>query len=191
MGTKRFDKIVVVDLEATCWQPREEQGDQPSEIIEIGVCVIDNKTLDISRKTSYIVKPKYSTISTFCTELTGLTWDKVKGGMPFENACNKLAKEFGSRNRVWASWGDYDRVHFQKECAAKNARYPFGRSHINASDLFTLSFGETRRINVEEALGMIGYKFEGRPHCGADDAWNIARILKYLLEGSRPSERLA
>ncbi len=45
MGTMNFDKIVVVDIESTCWETKEEQGNQPMEIIEIGACVLDVKML--------------------------------------------------------------------------------------------------------------------------------------------------
>jgi len=185
MGTKRFDKIVVVDIEATCWEPREEQGDQPSEIIEIGVCILDTKTLDISRKHSYIVRPKHSEISDFCTQLTGHTWKSVKGGMQFGDACNKLAKEYGTKNRVWASWGDCDRLHFMAECATKRANYPFGHAHINASDLFSLMMGSSTRISVTNALKMIGTEFQGQEHRGCDDAYNVAVLLRYMLESGR------
>jgi len=188
MGNKRFDKIVVIDIEATCWEPREEQGDQPSEIIEIGVCVLDTKLLDISRKRSYIVKPKLSKISAFCTQLTGHTPKSMKGGIPFGDACNKLAKEYGTKNRVWASWGDSDRLHFRKECAEKGAEYPFGEAHINLSDLFVLSMGESKRVKVSNALDMFGMKFEGKPHRGDDDAYNTARVFGRLLERARYAE---
>lgn len=185
MGTMRFDKIVVVDIESTCWETKEERGEQPMEVIEIGVCILDVETFDISRKKSYIVKPQFSNISKFCTELTGYTWADVKSGMPFENACNKLAKEYGTQNRIWASWGDYDRSHFERECRSKKAKYPFSKSHINASGLFTVMFGNKKKTSVGNALKAIGSEFVGTPHKGCDDAWNTAVILRYLLESAR------
>ena len=185
MGTIRFDSIVVVDVESTCWETKGEQGNQPMEIIEIGACILDVETFEISRKKSYIVRPKFSKISEFCTKLTGYTWDDVKIGMPFENACNKLAKEFGTRNRVWASWGDYDRSHFERECRSKKARYPFSDGHINISALFILMMGLKKRVSVANALKAIGNEFEGTPHKGCDDAWNTAKILRHLLESGR------
>ncbi|KKN37562.1 hypothetical protein LCGC14_0762470 [marine sediment metagenome] len=185
MGTMKFDSIIVVDIESTCFETKEEQGNQPMEIIEIGVCVLDIQTFEISRKKSYIVRPKFSKISEFCTELTGYRWDDVKIGMPFENACNKLAKEFGTRNRIWASWGDYDRSHFERECRSKKARYPFSKSHINASVLFTMMKGNKKKTSVGNALSALGLVFEGTPHKGCDDAWNTAKILRHLLETGR------
>jgi len=182
MGTKKFDQILVVDIECTAWEPREAQGEQPSEIIEIGICRLKMDSFEITDKISYMVRPKYSEVTEFCTSLTGLTWNDVKIGMPFANACNKLFKNFGTSNRVWASWGDGDREQFLCECKEKNARYPFSQTHINASALFSLMTGQKQRISVSNALKKIGLEFVGQVHSGADDAYNTARILRHLMK---------
>ena len=179
----KFDQVIVVDIEATCWEPREEQGDQPNEIIEVGVCrLYANPVPLIGDKNSFLVRPKYSKVSDFCTELTGHTWDTLKHGRQLGDVCNILFRKFGTKNRVWASWGDYDRNHFLKECRDKDVRYPFGPSHLNASALFSLMTGENKKFSVTSALNYIGKEFKGKQHRGDDDAYNIARILMYMLE---------
>jgi inhibitor of KinA sporulation pathway (predicted exonuclease) len=185
MGTKRFDNIVVVDIELTCYATKDEYKNIPAETIEIGVCMLNSKTFNISRSHSYIIRPEYSDISNYCTQLTGHTQESVKNGIPFAHACNKMSKEYGTKNRVWASWGDGDRIHFEEECISKDATYPFGESHINVSDLFTLAIGMNIRLSVTDALKVLGKDFLGRQHCGADDAFNTAVILKYLLHSGR------
>ena len=40
---KTTDNTLIIDLEATCWEDRPPRG-QESEIIEIGVCIMDAKT---------------------------------------------------------------------------------------------------------------------------------------------------
>ena len=40
---KILDKIIVIDLEATCWEGDPPPG-QESEIIEIGLCILDVAT---------------------------------------------------------------------------------------------------------------------------------------------------
>ena len=102
--------------------------------------------------------------------------------MPFGDSCNKLAKEYGTKNRVWASWGDGDRVCFKQECKDKDATYPFSDTHFNISALFSLAMKKRIRISVKNALEIIGKEFEGQEHNGADDAYNTARIFKYLLK---------
>jgi len=70
MGRK-LDKIIVVDVESTCWKGKPSEG-QINEIIEVGLGIIN--------KQSYIVKPKLSIISNFCTELTSITQEMVDKG---------------------------------------------------------------------------------------------------------------
>ena len=41
---RKLDRILVVDIEATCWEGNPPPG-QTSEIIEIGLCVLDVPTL--------------------------------------------------------------------------------------------------------------------------------------------------
>ncbi|WP_241613214.1 hypothetical protein [Rhizobium sp. SSA_523] len=45
---KTTNPILIIDLEATCWDSRPPRG-QESEIIEIGVCIMDAKTGTISQ----------------------------------------------------------------------------------------------------------------------------------------------
>ncbi|MEL7234583.1 MAG: exonuclease domain-containing protein, partial [Chloroflexota bacterium] len=73
----KSDYIIVIDMEATCWRSNRRPPDQVSEIIEIGVCVLDLDTLEPDRKMSILVKPTLSTVSEFCTRLTSLTQAQV------------------------------------------------------------------------------------------------------------------
>jgi len=186
-GRKKLDKVVVVDLESSCWQDENGAKDPPKgmrhDIIEIGACLLDLKSGKITQKTSYIVRPKNSTISEFCTNLTTITQEQVNKGIPFSDACNKLAKEFGSRNRVWASWGDYDRKHFERDCDFYGARYPFGPRHINAKTLFSLVVGLNVELGLRAALEYCGFDFSGTQHRGHDDAFNTAKVLWKTLRG--------
>ena len=47
MGSWRFDEVVVIDLEATCWDTPAEKAINTSEIIEIGVCLLNSHTGEI------------------------------------------------------------------------------------------------------------------------------------------------
>lgn len=62
---KKLDKIIVVDVESTCWQDTPPDG-QESEIIEIGVC-IDVALGKRLEKESILVKPEKSRVTQFCT----------------------------------------------------------------------------------------------------------------------------
>lgn len=179
MGNRKLDKIIVVDLEATCWQPRHSKPmGMKSEIIEIGVCALNLKTMEPVNKVSYYIRPTISEVSEFCVELTGITTELLKEkGIPFRDAINKLKKDFGPSSRTWVSWGAYDRNELIKECERYRVDYPMGRNHINFKNLWAYQQGLSRELGLGKALKHLGMDFEGRQHSGADDAWNIARLL--------------
>jgi inhibitor of KinA sporulation pathway (predicted exonuclease) len=176
---KDLTKILAIDLEATCWDGETPSG-QRNEIIEIGLTVLDVKTGE-REKHGILVKPKHSEISPFCTQLTTITQEMIDAeGVSFEEAM-KFLKEFKPKHRAWASWGDYDRRQFDRECREKGRSYPFGPTHINVKNLFALKYQLPREIGMDGALGKIGVTLEGTHHRGADDAWNIAGLLAHVL----------
>ncbi len=177
---KKLDKILVVDVESTCWQGTPPGG-QDSEIIEIGICTLDVASGERDDKRSILVKPERSKVSEFCTKLTTLTQEQVDKGLDFANACSILRNKCSSKERVWASYGDEDRRQFEKLCQARKITYPFGFSHINVKTLFAIIHGFPQEVEMEEALGLLGIPLEGTPHRGVDDAWNLAAIVSELL----------
>ncbi|MFJ7965204.1 exonuclease domain-containing protein [Streptomyces sp. NPDC096324] len=166
----------VVDVEATCWEGEAPAG-AVSEIIEIGLTVVDLDEGVRVAKHRLLVKPARSTVSAFCTELTGLTQGEVEQGLGFAEACRELAALHRTGERPWASWGDYDRHQFTRQCAATATPYPFGRRHTNAKAVFTDAHGLRRRPGMAQALRLAELPLEGRHHRGDDDAWNIAALV--------------
>ncbi|MFK4101990.1 exonuclease domain-containing protein [Streptomyces sp. NPDC019531] len=185
-GTHRV--LNVVDVEATCWPGSPPPG-SVSEIIEIGLTVVDLTTAERIARHRVLVRPARSEVSDFCTELTGLTQEEVDGGLPFGEACRMLAAEHASGARPWASWGDYDRHQFTRQCGATRTPYPFGRRHTNAKAVFTEAHGLRKRPGMAQALEIAGLPLEGRHHRGEDDAWNIAALVLHLAgRGGWPSD---
>lgn len=132
---QKLDKILVVDIEATCWDGPHPAG-MENDIIEIGVCLLDVQTGEITNNRGIIVKPERSVVSPFCTQLTTITPEMIASeGIPFKEACAILKKEYLSQSRAWASFGAYDLRLFQKQCTALGIGYPFGPSHINVKTL--------------------------------------------------------
>ncbi|MFF3954095.1 exonuclease domain-containing protein [Streptomyces sp. NPDC001890] len=199
MDTDAPDLLNVIDIEATCWDGQPPPG-AVSEIIEIGLTVVDLRAAGgvspartelrargrLARH-RILVRPARSTVSAFCTELTGLTQAEVDTGVSFAEACRLLASEHASGTRPWASWGDYDRNQFTRQCRVTGTRYPFGHRHTNAKLPFTAAHGLRKRPGMAQALKVAGLPLEGRHHSGADDAWNIAAlILDLVARGAWP-----
>ena len=111
MPKRMLDQVLIVDIEATCWAGPNPEG-QESEIIEIGLCLLEVATRRRHSKCSILVRPERSAVSPFCTQLTGLTQEQVEQGISFAEACSLLQTEYASHRRVWASYGDADRLRF-------------------------------------------------------------------------------
>lgn len=175
------DKVIIVDVESTCWENQKTPAGQRSEIIEIGICTLDLKTRAIENKRGIFTKPIASTVSEFCTQLTSITQAMIdEQAIPFEEACALLQSEYNSKNRLWMSWGNYDRRMFIEQCQWRGVEYPFPETHCNLKTLFANIYGN--RLGMAEALKKVKLELEGTHHRGDDDAFNIARILRFLLE---------
>jgi inhibitor of KinA sporulation pathway (predicted exonuclease) len=171
--------VNVVDVEATCWRGSPPPG-QVSEIIEIGLTVVDLVARERLAKHRILVRPRASAVSLFCTELTGLTQSEVDAGESFADACARLVDEHSARDRAWASWGGYDRRQFTRQCKATGVEYPFGERHTNAKDVFADALG-IPPVGMDRALQLVDLPLEGRHHRGDDDSWNIAALVLRLV----------
>lgn len=184
MGRRPLAHILVVDVESTCWEGAPPPG-QHSDIIEIGVCLLDLRDFQRHDKRSILVKPARSEVSAFCTELTTLRPEDVAEAGDLAEACKVLRKAYDARSIPWASYGDYDRNQFKRNCDALAVSYPFGPTHINVKTLFAITAGMKQPTGMAGALERLGLPLEGTHHRGHDDAWNIAAILGKVLAAGR------
>ncbi|MFE0651121.1 exonuclease domain-containing protein [Streptomyces sp. NPDC059534] len=175
----------IIDVEATCWDGQPPPG-SVNEIIEIGLTVVDVSARRRVSRHRVLVRPARSTVSDFCTELTGLTRTEVEQGVTFAEACRILVEEYEAGVRPWASWGEYDRRQFARQSRADGVPYPFGypdsRTHTNAKAVFADAYGLRKKPGMAHALQIAGLPLEGRHHRGEDDAWNIAALVLDLLD---------
>lgn len=181
--------VLVIDVESTCWEPPEVQPKGSiSEIIEIGIAVVNIKTLEIVQNDSIIVRPQSSKLSKFCTKLTTLTQEYVDQGTTFQAAMAILRKDYNSENRTFVSWGDYDRKMFERNSKDYGVKYPFGPRHMNLKNSFTMLHGLTHEPGLDGALDYLGLPLEGTHHRGVDDAKNIAKVFISTLVKFRGGE---
>lgn len=177
---------IVVDLEATCWNPR---GPRPNEIIEIGaVCVDENQ--QIVGEFEQFVQPKiHPQLSEFCTELTSITQEMVDSAPTFPEVLELFQnwiKNFGE-DYLLCSWGHYDRVQFKNDCELHNISTKWLGSHISIKHQHGNIIHARRPMGMKAALRKEGLKLDGTHHRGIDDARNIAKIfLKYFDNWERP-----
>ena len=182
----RRDQLIVVDVEATCWPNNRIPPGAQSEIIEVGVCLLDLSSLQISKSQSILVRPVRSKVSAFCTDLTTLTQSQVDDGRTFDEACRILRDQYGSQSRAWGSWGNYDLKLFESQCRSFGVPYPFTQTHLNIKQMFGKRFNRGKLVGMSAALDILKLPLEGTHHRGGDDAYNIARIMAYMLDELGP-----
>ncbi len=186
MASPLSKRILVIDIESTCWEPQNSKPhNEYQEIIEVGIAEVDTEKFYIVANEGLLIKPVYSKVTDFCTKLTTLTTEQLDKGFTYEFVCKELVSLYDSPNRTWASWGDFDRKQFQKDSELKLVKYPFGPRHINIKNLFSVLYGLDKELGLDAALKYLGMKLEGTHHRGVDDARNIAKIFMHLLKKFR------
>ncbi|WVZ62747.1 hypothetical protein U9M48_012457 [Paspalum notatum var. saurae] len=180
-----FDYYVVVDFEATC---EKDAPIYPQEIIEFPAVLVHGVTGELLSAFRTYVRPRYHPIlSSFCRELTGITQEDVDGGVDLADALALhdawLVAAGAATDRIAVvTWGDWDcRTLLDNECDLKNLAKPFYFERwVNLRVPFESVFGAKRR-NLQEAVQEAGLRWDGRAHCGLDDARNTACLLADLM----------
>jgi len=176
--------LVVVDLEATCWdtsRPRDQM-----EIIEIGAVRLDDE-LNIAGEFYSFVRPVVvPKLSDFCTELTSITQADVDGADIFSIVFSAFTGWIGGGDCRLCSWGFWDVGQFRHDCRRHGLPFPedFETQHINVKTEFAAWKG-VRRCGMANALKHLGIPLQGTHHRGIDDARNIAHIAE-LMFAERP-----
>jgi len=182
----------VIDIEATCWDTKEEQGTKPNEVIEIGVAVLEYATWTVVDKQRFVIRPQFTQVSPFCTELTGWTQEQIiEEGKTMARSLKEFITIFKpTPDHIWYSCGQYDKnMLSSKTQKGIGALYgiqadvnPFDyMEHVNIKTAFAQKMKYKKEKGMAGMLEVIGEKLEGRHHNGMDDAVNIAKIVKYVL----------
>jgi len=168
-------QLLSVDLEATCWKGYPPPG-QRQEIIQIGLCTIDLTDLTISKPQSIYILPDHSTVSSFCTELTGITQDVLYGaGVPFLQACQWVQEAVDGKCPPWITWGRWDRQQYLADLKSRGGFMPFSEEHLNAKSIISSMLKARQGLGLNKALRRLGLDFEGQAHDAGVDAYNAAR----------------
>ncbi|HEC75294.1 MAG TPA: exonuclease domain-containing protein [Methylophaga aminisulfidivorans] len=179
--------LLVVDLEATCWEDKVEGTDrrqsvQDMEVIEFG-CVICNKNGDVIDAKSYFVRPQlHPKLSVFCTALTSIQQSDVDSAQYYTDVVYELNKWLeGYLLRKWCSWGNYDKNQLLAETERHGVSPNFLMlPHHNLKKMWAKGKSTYRNIGPKGALEYHGLQFDGNYHRAIDDALNIARLLPFI-----------
>jgi len=188
-----FDYFVVVDFECTC-----DRHDWPEhEIIEFPAVFLNARTLEVDMEFHRFVRPVERPILTsFCTELTGISQSDVDRAQPLEFVLGEFHEFLNDRGLVSqrrcrseenplfviCTDGPWDiRRFIRLECERKRLSLDHcWHRWVDVRRAFERRYGH--RCGVAAMLHHLGMDFDGREHSGRDDARNITRIARALLQ---------
>jgi inhibitor of KinA sporulation pathway (predicted exonuclease) len=177
----RYNRMLFVDVELTCWDGDPPPGEVP-ELIAFGIVDLKTDELAIRREKLFLVRPHASVISPFCTTLTGITPKEADAAPPLPEVVRTIRKTFGQSD--WCAWGRDD-VLIREASERANAELPFlGCFHDLAAQVRGL-LGLTYRLGLDEALERFELDWEGPPHDALADAKNLARLFIALAQRLR------
>ena len=175
-------RIVVVDVEATCW--KKGVFSRNKETIEIGAVLL---LLDRAESTwpefqTFVRPQRLPRLSSFCRDLTGITQENVDAAPSFPEALRLFLDWSPSLKRVvLASWSHYDVWQLDLDLKAHGLpqlTLPFlDVKKLAARIVGSRSFEETARELAPDCVAM-------PRHRAIADARRTARILYRVL---RPS----
>ena len=199
--------IGVLDFECTC---EENTWSYLHEVIEFPVVLVDTSTKQIVDSFHRYVRPtENTTLSNFCKGLTGIDQALVDDAEPIDTVLHELDEWLRSKDLVSGAGATHDFGKFafatdgwdldhflDVECRRKGLYKPGAyldrwvdlekifkekRASIDAKN-GRKKPRSSRRANLLAMLRHHKLQFEGRLHCGADDARNLARVALALLE---------
>jgi inhibitor of KinA sporulation pathway (predicted exonuclease) len=177
----KYNRILFVDVELTCWEGEPPTGELP-EVIAIGIVDLKTDDLEIRREKLFLVRPQASTISPFCSTLTGITPKEGDSAPPLPEVVRTIRKTFGQSD--WCAWGRDDEL-IRESCERTGAELPFLGGFLDMAAQLRGLLGLTYRLGLDEALGRFDLDWEGPPHDALADARNLARLFMALARRLR------
>lgn len=175
-------EVVIFDIEASC-EDKKVNPHYNMETIELGAVKVKDGVIVDTFQT--FIKPEYvDTLTTFCTELTGITFDDLEGAPGF----NEGMAEFYSfiYGLPIYSCGEFDRKFLVRELKEKGVNYSNGiianaisSSHKNLKVHFNNVTGK-KMAGMNKMASILGIEIDGTAHRALDDSLNLAKIYLEL-----------
>lgn len=172
----------VVDIEATCSED-ESISRRDMEIIEIGAVMVNGANLEpIDEFQSFVRPVRNPKLTKFCMNLTSIRQMEVDTAPRFPDANSNLAKWLRHySDYIFCSWGDYDRIQFERDCKWHRTAYPFTARHLNLRSAYAKKQSLNKPVGLLSALRRKNLRLNGTHHRGIDDARAVASLLPYIV----------
>ncbi|KAI4458226.1 5' exonuclease eri1-related [Holotrichia oblita] len=185
-----FDYLIFLDFEATCWD-RYDLTRGSAEIIEFPAVFYDLRQHEILKEFQEYVMPTERPI-------LSITQKQVDKGVPLQTSLLLFTRwlqeltniynltfdstDMRKKRCAFVTWSDWDLgTCLEKECRRKQIRKSeIFNKWINLRALYE-EYYNRRPLGLSGALFDVGLTFEGKEHCGLDDAKNTAFLAKKMV----------
>lgn len=172
--------IAISDFEFTGLDPLRH------EIIEVGLIVVDRKTLEEKRRFEAKIKPEHiENASQESLAVAGYREEEWKNALPLSEALRQYLEAAG--DSIFAAWcTPYDWLFLLEAFKKTNIENPFGHRTI---DLFTVAYEKLKNSPDVTEIGLsglcqyLGIQREPMPHRainGAQKAYEVYKKLRAL-----------
>lgn len=177
----KVDYFLVCDLEMTC-----EDGVRffPSETLDVGMVVLDAKTLREVDRFESLVKPVVRPLLTnTCVKLTKLTQEMVDKEREYPEVAKELrAFVFPYRNSRFLQWGSADARQLSKDderCGLEPTLC--GVVPYNLKEVFYKVKKAKYKYSLNTALSALSLERYGQEHRAFSDAMDTANVARNLF----------
>ena len=176
-------KYAVIDLEMCRVPGSADKGEYrwSRETIQIGAVLLD-ENLNVVKKFSTFVRPRYGHIDPLTGYLTGITEENVNNADCFEDAMGRFLRWLKDYDVRCVSWSYPVENQIRREAEAKGMNDPrldaLLDSWISCQKLFDERMDADRPLSLEEALSVSDIHNAGMTHDSLVDAYNTALLFK-------------
>jgi inhibitor of KinA sporulation pathway (predicted exonuclease) len=176
-------RIVVIDVEATCWKPGVFS--RRKETIEIGAVQVqfDRAPANWPEFETFVRPLRLPRLSSFCRELTGITQEDIDSAPAFPDALTRLLEWMpASPPIVLAAWSHYDVWQINLDLEA----HGLPELDLPFLDVKKLAARTIGGRSLEETVRELAPDAAGMPrHRAIADARRTAAIVYRLLRAPR------
>ncbi len=180
---EEIEYLIILDFEANC----DEEKTVPIEIIEFPCVVYSVKENKIKRELDFHHFCKINTpVTDFCTKLTTITQTQTDQGKSLQEVLklNKIwLKDNKLEKSIFVTCGDWDlKTALPFNTKFLNIEYPdYLKKWCNLKVIFEEKYNK-KGVGMSGMLFHLNLDLDGIQHRGIDDAANIAKICKNLIE---------
>jgi inhibitor of KinA sporulation pathway (predicted exonuclease) len=174
--------FIIFDLEATCWEGRPPGMVQ--EIIEIGAYKVNRYGEVLSYFSSFVRPVIHPQLSLFCKQLTGIEQTDVNRADEFPATVEDWQDWIGifDEDYVLASWGAFDIKQLRADCHLHHLETDWLEPNINLKRQYAEIRNLRKPRGLKSAVEKEGFDFTGEHHRAIDDAQNLVKVFRKLLD---------